>query len=74
MQINGTTLDKRQKALIGGALHRELGRTIDAMRIINMPDVLPEDRVHVDGALILTIYEIRNLINLLDHDQEGADK
>lgn len=41
MQINGTTLNKRQKALIGGALLREQTRATDAMRIIDMTAVHP---------------------------------
>ena len=73
MQINGTTLSKRQKALIGGALLREQTRATDAMRIIDMPAVHPQARDHVSGALILTIDEISNLIDLINHDQE-ADK
>ena len=73
MQINGTTLTKRQKALIGGALLREQTRATDAMRIIDMAAVHPKARDHVSGALILAIDEISNLIDLINHDQE-ADK
>lgn len=73
MQINGTTLTKRQKALIGGALLREQTRATDAMRIIDMTAVHTKARDHVSGALILAIDEISNLIDLINHDQE-ADK
>ena len=73
MQINGITLSKRQKALIGGALLREQTRATDAMRIIDMTAVHPQARDHVAGALILTIDEISSLIGLINEDQE-ADK
>nr|DAK31122.1 MAG TPA: hypothetical protein [Caudoviricetes sp.] len=43
------------------------------MRIIDMTAVHPQARDHVSGALILTIDEISNLIDLINHDQE-ADK
>lgn len=71
MQINGTTLTKRQKALIGGALLREQTRATDAMRIIDMTAVHPKARDHVSDALILTIDEISNLIDLINNDQEA---
>ena len=73
MQINGTTLTKRQECLIGGALLREQTRATDAMRLIDMTVAAPEARDHVSRALILTIDEISNLIDLINHDQE-ADK
>jgi hypothetical protein len=72
VQINGTTLTKRQKALIGGALLREQTRATDAMRIIDMTAVHPKAREHVAGALILTIDEISNLIALINEDQEAT--
>lgn len=74
MQINGTTLTKRQKALIGGALLREQTRATDAMRVIDMTAVHPKARDHVAGALILTIDEISNLIDLINDDTEEPAK
>ena len=74
MQINGTTLNKRQKALIGGALLREQTRATDAMRVIDMTAVHPNARDHVSGALILTIDEISHLIALINDDTEEAAK
>lgn len=74
MQINGTTLTKRQKALIGGALLREQTRATDAMRLLDVTEAVhPKARDHVAGAITLTIDEISNLIDLINHDQE-ADK
>lgn len=72
MQINGTTLTPRQAHLVRAALHREQARVLDAMRIIDMTAVHPKARDHVNGALILTIDEISNLIDLINHDQEAA--
>lgn len=74
MQINGITLSKRQKALIGGALLREQTRATDAMRVIDMTAVHPKARDHVSGALILTIDEISALIALINDDTEEAAK
>lgn len=74
MQINGITLNKRQKALIGGALLREQTRATDAMRVIDMTAVHPKARDHVSGALILTIDEISALIALINDDTEEAAK
>lgn len=74
MQINGITLTKRQKALIGGALLREQTRATDAMRVIDMTAVHPKARDHVSGALILTIDELAALIALINDDTEEAAK
>lgn len=72
MQINGTTLNKRQKALIGGALLREQTRATDAMRIIEMTEAAPEAVEHVSRAVFFTIKEINTLISMLNNDQEAA--
>lgn len=74
MQINGTTLTKRQKALIGGALLREQTRVADAIRVIDMTTAQPEARDHVAGLLIFTIDEITTLIALINDDTEEAAK
>lgn len=74
MQINGTTLNERQAHLVRAALHREQGRVLDAMRMLDMPAVNPKARDHISGAFTLTIDEIGNLIDLTHADQEGADK
>ena len=73
MQINGTTLTKRQKHLIGGALLREQTRATDAMRIIETTAAAPEAVEHVSRALIFAVKEISTLIDLINNDQE-ADK
>lgn len=72
MQINGITLTKRQKALIGGALLREQTRATDAMRIIEMTEAAPEAVEHVSRAVFFTIKEINTLISMLNNDQEAA--
>lgn len=71
MQINGTTLTKRQKHLIGGALFREQNRATDAMRIIETTAAAPEAIEHVSRAVFFTIKEISTLIDLIDQDQEA---
>lgn len=72
MQINSTTLTKRQKALIGGALLREQTRVTDAMRLIDqaVDDTQASERVY--DALLVTIDEITNLITLINRDKEAA--
>lgn len=72
MQINGTTLNERQAHIVRTALIREQGRVLDAMRMLDMPAVHPKAREHVAGALILTIDEISNLIDLINEDQEAT--
>lgn len=74
MQINGTTLTKRQKALVSGALLREQTRVADAMRVIDMTTVQPKARDQVAGLLIFTIDEITTLIALINDDTEEAAK
>lgn len=74
MQINGTTLTKRQKALVSGALLREQTRVADAMRVIDMTTVQPKARDQVAGLLIFTIDEITTLIALINDDHEEATK
>lgn len=74
MQINGNTLTKRQKTLIGGALLREQGRVADAMRVIDMTTVQPKARDNVAGLLIFAIDEITTLIALINDDTEEASK
>lgn len=74
MQINGTTLTKRQKALVSGALLREQTRVADAMRVIDMTTVQPNARDQVAGLLLFTIDEITTLIALINDDTEEAAK
>lgn len=74
MQINGTTLTKRQKALVSGALLREQTRVADAMRVIDMTTVQPNARDQVAGLLLFTIDEITTLITLINDDTEEATK
>ena len=74
MQINGTTLTPRQAHLVRAALRREQARTLDAMRMLDMPAVNPKARDHIIGAFALTINEIGALIDLTHTNQEGADK
>lgn len=74
MQINGTTLTKRQKALVSGALLREQTRVADAMRVIDMTTVQPKARDQVAGLLLFTIDEITTLIALINDDHEEAAK
>lgn len=74
MQINDTTLTKRQKALVSGALLREQTRVADAMRVIDMTTVQPNARDQVAGLLLFTIDEITTLIALINDDTEEATK
>ena len=74
MQINGTTLSKRQKALVSGALLREQTRVADAMRVIDMTTVQPKARDQVAGLLLFTIDEITTLIALINDDTEEPTK
>ena len=74
MQINGTTLTKRQKALVSGALLREQTRVADAMRVIDMTTVQPNARDQVAGLLLFTIDEITTLIARINDDTEEPTK
>lgn len=74
MQINGTTLTKRQKALVSGALLREQTRVADAMRVIDMTTIQPNARDQVAGILLFTIDEITTLIALINDDTEEHAK
>lgn len=72
MQINGTTLTKRQELIISGALIREQTRISDAVRIIDMTAAAPEAREHVKRALLILGDEFSNLVDLIDKDQEAT--
>ena len=74
MQINGTTLTPRQAHLVRTALHREQARTLDTMRMLDMPAVNPKALDHIISALILTIGEISSLIDLTTDDTEEDAK
>jgi hypothetical protein len=74
VQINGTTLTKRQKALVSGALLREQTRVADAMRVIDMTTVQPNARDQVAGLLLFTIDEITTLIARINDDTEEPTK
>lgn len=74
MQINGTTLTSRQAHLVRAALYREQARTLDAMRMLDMPAVDPKARYNVFGAITLVFNEILTLIDLINDDTEEAAK
>lgn len=74
MQINGTTLTPRQAHLVRAALHREQGRVLDAMRMLDTDTVHPKARAHISGAFNLTLDEISHLITLTTGDTEEAAK
>lgn len=74
MQINGTTLTKRQKALIRGALTREHARITDSMRILYQEANLDHDtRARAATAILALTDEITTLMNLINEDQENRN-
>lgn len=70
MQINGTTLTKRQKALIRGALLREHARVTDLMRSLYQANLDHETRARAATAILALTDEIAALMNLINEDQK----
>lgn len=70
MQINGTTLSKRQKALVRVALLREHERVTDSMRILYQADIDSDTRARATTAILALTDEITTLMNLINEDQK----
>ena len=70
MQINGTTLSKRQKTLIRGTLLREHARVTDTMRILYQANLDHDTRAKATTAILALTDEITTLMNLINEDQK----
>lgn len=68
MQINGTTLTRRQKALVRGALLREHARATDTMRILYQANIDHDTRARATTAILALTDEITTLMNLINED------
>lgn len=73
MQINGTTLTPNQERVLRAAIHHELIRFCDSLKLLDTNDVDREASLRVQAALGLTVDVIWSLISLVNDDQE-ADK
>lgn len=71
MQINGTTLTKRQKALVRVALTREHARITDSMRILYQAGLDHDTRARATTAILALTDEITTLMNLINEDKEN---
>lgn len=71
MQINGTTLTKRQKTLVRVALTREHERTTDTMRILYQANLDHDTRARATTAILALTDEITTLMNLINEDKEN---
>lgn len=72
MQINGTTLTPNQERVLRTALHHELVRYCDSLKLLDTKDVDRESILRVQTALGLTVDVIWALITLVNDDQEAA--
>lgn len=73
MQINGTTLTKRQKTLVRVALTREHERATDSMRILYQANLDHDTRARATTAILALTDEITTLMNLINEDQENPN-
>ena len=73
MQINGTTLSKRQKTLVRVALTREHERATDSMRILYQANLDHDTRARATTAILALTDEITTLMNLINEDQENPN-
>ena len=71
MQINGTTLSKRQKTLVRVAVLREHERATDSMRILYQANLDHDTRARATTAILALTDEITTLMNLINEDQEN---
>ena len=72
MQINGTTLTPNQERVLRTALHHELVRYCDSLKLLDTKDVDRESILRVQTALGLTVDVIWALITLVNDNQEAA--
>lgn len=68
MQINGTTLSKRQKTLVRAAVLREHERATDSMRILYQTNLDHNTRAKATTAILTLTDEITTLMNLINED------
>lgn len=73
MQINGTTLSKRQKTLVRVALTREHERATDSMRILYEANLDHDTRARAATAILALTDDIVTLMNLINEDQENPN-
>lgn len=71
MQINGTTLTKRQKTLVRVALTREHERATDTMRILYQANLDHDTRARAATVILALTDEITTLMNLINEDKEN---
>ena len=71
MQINSTTLTKRQKTLVRVALTREHERATDTMRILYQANLDHDTRARATTAILALTDEITTLMNLINEDKEN---
>ncbi|MFC2777564.1 MAG: hypothetical protein ACFN4K_05755 [Pauljensenia sp.] len=74
MQINGTTLTPNQERVLRTALHHELVRYSDSVKLLDTKDVDRESILRVQTALGLTVDVIWDLIALVNDATEEAAK
>lgn len=73
MQINGTTLSKRQKTLVRVALTREHERATDSMCILSQANLDHDTRARATTAILALTDEITTLMNLINEDHENPN-
>ena len=77
MQINGTSITRRQKALVRVALTREHERATDTMRILYQANLDHDTRARATTAILALTDETMNAIldlklnELADQDEEA---
>lgn len=74
MQINGTTLTRNQERVLRAALHHELIRFCDSLKLLDTQDVDREASQRVQIALGLTVDVMWGLIALVNDDTEEDAK
>lgn len=72
MQINGTTLTRRQKTLVRVALTKEHERVTDTMRILYQANLDSDTRARATTAILALTDEITTLMNLINEDQKES--
>lgn len=73
MQINDTSITRRQKRIISGALLKEHERATDTMRILYQTNLDHDTRAHATTAILALTDEITTLMNLINEDQENPN-
>jgi len=73
VQVNGTTITRRQRRIISSALLKEHAYVTATMRILYQANLDHGTRARATTAILALTDEITTLMNLINEDQETTN-